>query len=188
MILRFFKRDGRRELIESAYTRIAQASRQPGLYMAADVPDTVEGRFECLSLHMVLVFRRLRALPEPAADFGQDLADAFFRSLDQSLREMGVGDLSVPKRMKTLAEAFYGRAHAYDAALDARDADALATVLARNVTGGEEPARRLAAYAIEAEAMLAGQDLDAIAASGPVFPTLAADAETETKPEPREAH
>lgn len=184
MILRFFKRDGRRELIETVYTRIAQASRQPGLYIAADVPDTVEGRFECLSLHMVLVFRRLRALPAPAADLGQDLADAFFRSLDQSLREMGVGDLSVPKRMKTLAEAFYGRAHAYDAALDARDADALAAVLARNVTGGEEPARRLAAYALEAEAGLSGQDLDGIVASGPVFPTVETETETETETRP----
>jgi len=180
MILRFFKRDGRRELIETVYTRIAQASRQPGLYVAGEVPDTVEGRFECLSLHMVLVFRRLRALPPPASDLGQDLADAFFRSLDQSLRQMGVGDLAVPKRMKTLAEAFYGRAHAYDAALDAGDAEALAAVLARNVTGGEEPARRLAAYAIEAEATLAGQDLDGMIASGPVFPAI----ETETTPEP----
>ncbi|WP_349368393.1 ubiquinol-cytochrome C chaperone family protein [Salinarimonas sp.] len=188
MILRFFRRDPRRELIESLYTRVAQAARQPGLYLDAGVPDTVEGRFECLALHVVLVFRRLRTLPAPASDVSQDLADAFFRSLDQSLREMGVGDLSVPKKMKTLAEAFYGRAHAYDAALDARDADALAAVLARNVTGGEEPAHRLAAYALEAEDALKGQDLDGILASGPVFPAL--DAEPgeapsgETAPDP----
>jgi cytochrome b pre-mRNA-processing protein 3 len=184
MILRFFRRDGRRELIESVYTRIAVASRQPGLYIASDVPDTVEGRFESLSLHMVLVFRRLRALPPPAADLSRDLAEAFFRSLDQSLREMGVGDLAVPKRMKTLAEAFYGRAHAYDAALDSGDADALAAVLARNVTGGEEPARRLAAYALEAENTLEGQDLDSITASGPVFPTVETEPQAEIHPQP----
>lgn len=181
MILRFFKRDPRRELIESLYTRIATASRQPGLYLGAEVPDTVEGRFECLSLHMVLTFRRLRGLPAPANDVGQDLADAFFRSLDQSLREMGVGDLSVPKKMKTLAEAFYGRARAYDPLLDARDEDGLAVSLARNVVGAEEPARRLAAYALEAEALLATQDLDAILAGGPAFPVI----ETSEAPEER---
>lgn len=174
MILRFFRRDRRRELIESLYTRIAQASRQPGLYLEAGVPDTVEGRFESLSLHVILTFRRLRALPAPAADVNQDLADALFRALDNSLREMGVGDLSVPKKMKTLAEAFYGRARAYDPLLDARDPEGLARALQRNVTGGEEPARRLSAYALEAEDRLGEQDLDAILASGPAFPTIAA--------------
>ncbi|MGP9819096.1 ubiquinol-cytochrome C chaperone family protein [Salinarimonas sp. NSM] len=172
MILRFFRRDPRRDLIEGLYTRIAQASRQPGLYLEAGVPDTVEGRFESLTLHMVLTFRHLRTLPEPAADVNQDLADALFRALDQSLREMGVGDLSVPKKMKTLAEAFYGRARAYDPLLDARDAEGLALALQRNVTGGEEPARRLAAYALAAQERLAGQDLDAILAAGPIFPTI----------------
>lgn len=180
MILRFFKRDPRRELIESLHTRIAVASREPGLYLEADVPDTVEGRFECLSLHMVLAFRRLRGLPAPADEIGQELADAFFRNLDQSLREMGVGDLSVPKKMKVLAEAFYGRARAYDPLLDARDAQGLAVSLARNVTGAEEPASRLAAYALEADDVLKGQDLDAILAAGPVFPTVAAQGESET--------
>ncbi|GGK49937.1 ubiquinol-cytochrome C chaperone family protein [Salinarimonas ramus] len=174
MILRFFRRDPRRELVESLYTRIAQASRQPGLYTEAEVPDTVEGRFECLSLHVILTFRHLRTLPAPAADVNQDLADALFRALDLSLREMGVGDLAVPKKMKTLAEAFYGRARAYDPLLDARDLEALAVSLQRNVTGGEEPARRLAAYALDAEAGLKGQDLDAILADGPIFPTLEA--------------
>ncbi len=171
--MRFFRRDRRRELVEGLYTRIAQASRQPGLYVDAGVPDTVEGRFESLSLHIVLTFRHLRTLPEPAADVNQDLADALFRALDQSLREMGVGDLSVPKKMKTLAEAFYGRARAYDPLLDARDSEGLALALQRNVTGGEDPARRLAAYALEAQDRLAAQDLDAILAAGPVFPTIA---------------
>ncbi|WP_029031741.1 ubiquinol-cytochrome C chaperone family protein [Salinarimonas rosea] len=172
MILRFFRRDPRRQLVEGLYTRIARASRQPGLYLEADVPDTVEGRFESLALHVVLTFRHLRTLPDPAADVNQDLADALFRALDQSLREMGVGDLAVPKKMKTLAEAFYGRARAYDPLLDAGDAEGLAVALQRNVTGGEEPARRLAAYALEAQDRLRGQDLDAILAAGPVFPTI----------------
>lgn len=172
MILRFFKRNQSRDLIESVYTRIAMASRHPGLYLSADVPDTVEGRFESLCVHMTLAFRRLRALPAPADDVGRDLVDAFFRALDESLREMGVGDLSVAKKMKPLAEAFYGRARTYDPLLDARDEAGLASALARNVTGGEEPAGRLAAYAMEAEAMLAGQDLDTILATGPVFPHI----------------
>jgi hypothetical protein len=98
-----FRRDPRRELVAGLYARVAGAARQRALYADLGVPDTVEGRFEALSVHMVLALRALRHKPDPAGDVARDLTDAFFRDLDASLREMGVGDTAVPKRMKTLA-------------------------------------------------------------------------------------
>ena len=170
MIFRFFRPDPSRVLVDTLVGRIAVAARQPGLYRTMGVPDTTEGRYEAYVLHMVLVLRRMRALPPPAADAAQEAIDTFFAGLDQALREMGVGDLAVPKKMKTLGEAFYGRARTYDPLLDARDADGLAAAFVRNVTGEEEPARALAAYALEADERLSAQDLDALFAAGPDFP------------------
>lgn len=170
MILRLFRRNSRRLVIASLYERVATSSRHPDLYLKLGIPDTVEGRFESLSLHVVLVLRTLRSRPSPADEVAADLADALFRDLDASLREMGVGDTAVPKRMKKLAEAFYGRARAYDAPLDARDEAALAAALGRNVQGSEAPAPALARYALVTDGALRAQDLDALLQAGPRFP------------------
>jgi cytochrome b pre-mRNA-processing protein 3 len=180
MILRLFGKDPRREAIAALYGRVAAASRAPGLYLQFGVPDTVEGRFESLSLHVMLVLRALRVLPPPADEVARDLADALFRDLDAALREMGVGDTSVPKRMKTLAEAFYGRARAYDAPLDAGDAKDLSESLGRNVLGREGPADPLARYALEADRRLRMQDLDGLLRDGPQFPDPDAVAREDT--------
>lgn len=126
---------------------------------------------------MILALRALRRLPEPAADVAGDLTDAFFRDLDAAHREMGVGDTTVPKRMKKLAAAFYGRAHAYDGPLDAADEAALAEALGRNALGGDIPARPLARYALAADKSLREADLAAILEHGPVFPDPEAFAE-----------
>ncbi|MGY2050932.1 ubiquinol-cytochrome C chaperone family protein [Methylobacterium sp. JK268] len=177
MLRNLFRReDGRRRAIEALHIRINAAARVPALYLDLGVPDTVEGRFEILCLHVILTLRGLRGLPAPAADIAQDLVDSVFAQLDASLRELGVGDLGVAKRMKKLAQAFYGRAQAYDDALDARDEAALAASLARNVLGGASPeaGRPLAAYVTAAAAALAGQDLDGLMAQGPVLPDPAA--------------
>ena len=121
-----FRKDPRRAVIAKLYRGIADTSRSPGLYGTLGIPDTLEGRFESVSLHTILVLRALRDLPPPADDVAKDLTDAFFQDIDASLREMGIGDTVVPKRMKKLAAAFYGRAHAYDGPLDAVDEPALA--------------------------------------------------------------
>lgn len=156
MIAGLFRRDNaRRRAVEGLHTAISAAARQPGLYTRLAVPDTVEGRFEALCLHVILVLRRLNRLPAPAADVAQDLVNSVFTQLDASLRELGVGDMGVGKRMKKLGAAFYGRATGYDAALDSGDAAALAVVLARNVLGGEGDAAGLAAYVLAADAALA---------------------------------
>lgn len=173
MILRFFRRqDARRRTVETLHLRINEAARAPGLYLALGVPDTVEGRFEALCLHVILVLRRLKRLPAPAGDVGQDLVDSVFAQLDASLRELGVGDVSVLKRMKKLGAAFYGRAGGYDAALDANDEEALAARLARNVLGTErtEAAIGLARYVMAAHSGLQADDLDALLRRGPRFP------------------
>jgi cytochrome b pre-mRNA-processing protein 3 len=133
MALRLFRKKFRREVIETLYQSIAAASREPFLYLDLGIPDTVEGRFEAVTLHVVLVLRRLRQLPSPADQVAQDLVDCFFRHLDASLRELAVGDLAVPRRMKTLGEAFNGRSRAYDRALNDEAGEGLATTLARNV-------------------------------------------------------
>jgi cytochrome b pre-mRNA-processing protein 3 len=169
VILSLFRRNPHRIALESLYDRVAGASRQPALFTDLGFPDTVEGRFESLALHVVLLLRRLRSLPPPAGEFAQDFVDTFFRRLDTSLRELGVGDMGVGKRMKKLAQSFYGRARAYDEPLDAGDAAALAAALGRNALGREEPAPSLAAYVMACERTLARQDLDEIMARGPVF-------------------
>jgi cytochrome b pre-mRNA-processing protein 3 len=180
MIFRLFGKDPRRLVIARLYERVATASRDPGLYLKLGIPDTVEGRFESLSLHVMLLLRTLRGRPSPADEVAADLADALFRDLDASLREMGIGDTTVPKRMKKLAEAFYGRARAYDGSLDAGDQTALAVTLGRNVQGSEAPAPALARYALAADLALKAQSLDALLQEGPHFPKP--DAFTEGTP------
>lgn len=160
MMLRLFRPDPRQAVIGPLHDRIVAAARRPLLYAELGIPDTLEGRFEALCLHVVLVLRRLRTLPAPADEIGQDLVDYVFRQLDRSLREMGVGDFGVPKRMKKLAQAFYGRAQAYAAALEAGDRAALAAALARNVLADGEPATPLADYALGLESALSGYALD----------------------------
>jgi cytochrome b pre-mRNA-processing protein 3 len=170
VIFSLFRKDPRRATIATLYRRISDASRNPGLYGVLGIPDTVEGRFESVSLHTILVLRALRNLPPPADDVAKDLTDAFFQDLDASLREMGIGDTVVPKRMKKLAAAFYGRAHAYDGALDAVDEPALAVALGRNAIGSDEPAHPLARYALAADRSLKTTALAGLLDQGHVFP------------------
>jgi cytochrome b pre-mRNA-processing protein 3 len=108
------------------------------------------------------------------------VTDEFFRDVEHSLRELGIGDMGVPKRMKKLAGMFYGRAATYGAALDAGDAEVLAAALARNVRPGVEAwpqAGELAAYVVAARDGLAAQPLPAICAGRLVFPPAGGTAE-----------
>jgi cytochrome b pre-mRNA-processing protein 3 len=120
-----------RPTIEAIYGMIVAQARLPAFYQRFGVPDTVNGRFDMVLLHLWLVLRRLRTCANGAA-LSQGLFDRFCSDMDDNLREMGVGDLTVPKRMQKFAEAFYGRTGAYDSALRAGGAE-LARALARNV-------------------------------------------------------
>ncbi len=162
-----FVRRNRLAPVERLHDSIAALSRERVLFTDFGVADTFEGRFELLALHLALVLRRLSQLPAPAADMAQELTDLAFHRLDQGLREIGIGDMGVPKRMKTLAKAFYGRAAAYDAALACGDRASLVGSLRRNVLdGGKGDADRLASRVEAIERQLAGLDLDAMLERG----------------------
>jgi cytochrome b pre-mRNA-processing protein 3 len=123
------------------YGAAVAAAREPFLYEALGVPDTLDGRFDLVCLHAFLLVRRLQATPEPGPALAQAVFDAMFSDMDVTLREMGVGDLSVGRRVRAMWEAFNGRAHAYRPALGAADDAALEAALVRNVwRGGAPPA------------------------------------------------
>jgi cytochrome b pre-mRNA-processing protein 3 len=147
-----------RGTIEGIYGMIVTQAREPVFYRNLGVPDTVNGRFDLLVLHLWMVLRRLKPI-EGGTGVAQTLFDRFCDDMDANLREMGVGDLTVPKRMQAFGEAFYGRAAAYDVALAAGQ-EPLAQSLCKNILNGEaiEKARRLAIYAEAAIATLAATD------------------------------
>jgi cytochrome b pre-mRNA-processing protein 3 len=149
------------------YQSVVDQSRAPGLYTDLGAPDTVEGRFEIYSLHVVLLLDRLRGHGDQAAETSQALFDTYVKALDHALREMGVGDLSVGKKMRKLGEAFFGRAKSYEAAFKALPAtEALEALLVRTVYAEADaaPTPRLTAYVLDQRATLAAQPLDRILA------------------------
>lgn len=167
------RRNPNREVIEALYARIVAAARQPHLYDAWSVPDTPLGRFEMLALHMFLVLHRLRGEGEAAHALAQDLTDAFFLEVDHSLRELGIGDMGIPRRMKRLARMFYGRAASYGADVDAGDRAALAAALARNVRPEDaawQHAAALADHVLSAHRGLAAQQTAALLAGRIAIP------------------
>ena len=145
------------------YAACAAAARRPAFYLALQVPDTVEGRFELYALHTLLVVLRLRGAEPSGKDVSQALFDALLLGLDDGLRDMGVGDLSVGKKMRKLGAALYGRAKNLDLALAADDSSELEAFLIRTVYAGAE-AGRLASWVRAAQAALAAEsDQDLLA-------------------------
>lgn len=135
-----------RRTIETIYGMIVTQAREPLFYRELGVADTVDGRFDVLVLHLWVVLRRMKTM-ENGVVLSQGLFDRFCEDMDGNLREMGVSDLKVPKRMQAFGEAFYGRSVAYDLAV-AEGQEALAVALRKNVldSGQIENARRLATY------------------------------------------
>ncbi len=164
--------------IEAIYGMIVTRAREPLFYRDLGVPDTVNGRFDLLVLHLWMVLRRVRPI-EAGEELSQALFDRFCEDMDGNLREMGVGDLTVPKRMQAFGEAFYGRTAAYDFAL-AAGREPLAQALCKNILNGEqiETARRLADYAETAIAALEGLSDVALRSGSFEFPSpVEADAQ-----------
>jgi cytochrome b pre-mRNA-processing protein 3 len=184
MILRAFRRGDPNRNVHGLYGVIVAQARSPAFYTHYGVSDSVEGRFELIVLHLVLVLGRLGAKRAAASErgpslgpgsaVGQRLFDVFCRDLDDNLREMGVGDLAVPRRMRQFGEAFYGRQAAYGAALAATDPQELEKVLARNILSradAGEKAAPLARYMRAAAAQLDAQPEDSLIAGRAVFPS-----------------
>lgn len=134
----FAKLFGRKRQISEAilirtYEAIVAAARQPAIFSQWNVPDTPLGRYESLSLHMILFLRRTKDAAGGLPALGQEVVEEFFKDVDHSLRELGIGDASVPKRMKKLARMFYGRAASYDGPIGMEDAKGLTDALTRNI-------------------------------------------------------
>jgi cytochrome b pre-mRNA-processing protein 3 len=153
-----------RGTIETIYGMIVAQAREPLFYQSLGVPDTVNGRFDMVLLHLWIVLRQMKRVANDSV-LAQALFDRFCSDMDHNLREMGTGDLAVPKRMQEFGQAFYGRSAAYDLALTAGE-EPLAQALCKNIFNGGQiaMARLLAAYVEQALAALA--PLDAAALSG----------------------
>ncbi len=179
-IRRIFDRHRRDNAAHGLYVAIIAQARLPDFYLRLGVPDTLDGRFDLIVAHAFLVMRRLKqesgTATEEARALSQALFDLMFADMDQNLREIGVGDMSVGKKVKQMARAFYGRVASYEDGLAApADSDVLEAALGRNlygtVAGGADPGAvaAVAAYLrLQAEA-LSGQDMTGLLAGKVAF-------------------
>lgn len=154
------------ESARSLYAGIVAQARQPEFFAACGLPDTVDGRFDLLVLHVFLVMHRLKQDRARTADLSQALFDVFFQDMDESLRELGAGDMGIGRRIKAMAEGFYGRILAYEQALG-QGGDALEVCVRRNLYGAadadREQVRAVARYVRDEVAALAGQEVERLA-------------------------
>ncbi len=151
------KSAARKEFAARLEAQLVSRARAPVFFRSLNVPDTVDGRFDLVALHGWLVLARLKETGMEAA--AQALTDILFIGFDEALREQGVGDMGMGRRMKAFAGAFFGRLTAYSGA---KDEAMLAEALAKNVWRGaviDDHARALAAYVVSARAALAAGDL-----------------------------
>ncbi|MEQ8745620.1 ubiquinol-cytochrome C chaperone family protein [Pyruvatibacter sp.] len=164
-------------VLDALYGVIMAQARDPYFYAQLGVPDTVEGRFDMVTLHTYLVNARLRGGGEAAQALSQDLFDHMFRDMDHALREMGVGDMGIGKRIQKMASKFYGRTDAYEKALADADPAALRDAVGRNIYAGVAPnptgVAVIAAYIRQARADLGIQSLDRLMEGELHFPAIA---------------
>ncbi len=150
--------DKNRLAIEALHEQVVLAARQEGFYMQYGIEDVFDSRFETFLLMVTLVLRRLYRLPAPAAEVAQDLVDTMIRHFDITLRQEGIGDVAVPKRIKKYAQAFAGRFSAYNGALDAADDTSMRASLTRNL-GESVAADRLMRFILATESQFKACDL-----------------------------
>ncbi len=172
------RRRARAETASRHYAAIVAHARTPYFYSRMDVADSVDGRFDMIALHVVLLTRRLDRIRPEGPKLGQAMFGVVFDDMDRNLREMGVGDLGVGRRVKTMAKALFGRARAYGDALDGKGD--LEAAVARNIyrAGEERPAAvpAMAGYVRAAAAALDAQDDDALLSGHAVWPDPAGTA------------
>jgi len=152
---------------QALYARAVEQSRLPTLYADFGAPDTVEGRFEVYTLHVVLLLDRLRREGRGTGEVSQALFDTYVKALDHALREMGVGDLAVGRKMRKLGEAFYGRGKSYDAAFAPLPDTAMLEALLTRTVYADLPTsrlRELVAYVLAQRAFLSDQPVETLLA------------------------
>jgi cytochrome b pre-mRNA-processing protein 3 len=165
MIFQFFKRDKENPIARRLYEAIVAQARHPVFYADLHVPDSVMGRFDMIILHAILLFRRLKDQGEEADDLAQAVYDWMWKDIDRSIRELGVGDPSVPKRMKLLTGNYFARLEAYNKAFDTSSEDALKQAFKRffNAETMTDTMRgKLAQYALSSEKSLQEQHISDI--------------------------
>lgn len=165
------RRNSYRDAAERAYAGVVAHARRPEFFTGGGVPDTLDGRFELVCLHAFLYLHRLKG-EASAGGVSQAFFDTMFADFDRSLREIGTGDLSVGRQVNRMAEAFYGRIHAYEDGL-AGDDPALEAALTRNLygttTASPELVIRMAAYMRREAARLTTEPGAALIAGDVVF-------------------
>lgn len=173
MLERLFRRGAEERVVANLYGALVDQARARAFFARCGVPDSLDGRFDMIVLHAFLVMHRLKGQGAAADAFAQRLFDFMFADMDHALREMGVGDLSVGKKVKAMARAFYGRVVAYERALAATGDDDLLDALDRNLYGTVEPdeaGKRLMANYLRREVKsLAAQPIDRIIAGVVAF-------------------
>jgi cytochrome b pre-mRNA-processing protein 3 len=186
MLKRIFRGDRQAKPARELYEITVEQARAPAFYTDLGVPDTIDGRFELIALHVFLVMQRLKREPDGGPDLAQALFDVMFADMDAALREMGAGDLGVGRRVKTMAKGFLGRISAYEAGLAAAgeaapgsapgpaSGSALEAAMRRNLYGTAEPdpamLAAMAGYARAAAGLLAGQPGAGLLAGRVQFP------------------
>ncbi len=170
-LFNFFRSRRRRaEQAANLYSGAVAQARHPVFITHYGVPDTVDGRFDLIILHIMLLVRRMRANGKEAAGLSQEILNLLFADMDRNLREMGIGDLSVGKHVKKMAKAFYGRAETWETGLDDGDLEsALNAILYR--AGEPQPAhtRAMADYVRAQDRHLSGQGLDVFVTETPHY-------------------
>ena len=176
MFKSLFDRKGIRNDAEKLYAAIVERTRTPVFYEEFGVADTVEGRFELLTLHTFLILKRLKRDGEGANELSQATFDIMFENVDLNLREVGIGDIGLARRIKKMAEGFFGRVDVYERAMDALDSEALKAALARNLFSKMDPSDRaleaVSRYVIACSEKLAGMSVEEILSGQEAFAAL----------------
>src|SRR5215472_7337773 len=173
-----FRAAGEARAAGALYAAVVAQAREPRFFSTLGVPDTLDGRFESVVLHIFLVAQRLKSEPsKAAAGLSRALLESFVTDMDRSLREMGAADLGVGRRVTAMAEGLYGRLRAYEAALEESGDAALEAALRRNLYGtvdtpDEAALTAVCRYVRRQHAALASQTIAALQAGRVAFLAL----------------
>lgn len=191
MILRLIRnRAEKKRTAQQFYGSIVAQARREEFYRCWHVPDTINGRFDMIVLHLFLVLRRLHQEGEDGTQAGRLIIEAFFSDMDNSVREQGAGDLAVPKHVRKMADAFYGRLLSYKKSEESGDRKMLVEALKRNffpdLAGGEngqetQTAEAIARYMQDAKESLRNMSFERLRTGPIAFPKILPDARASEK-------
>ena len=177
MLQWFRRRAERSRRAGELYGGVVTAARQPFFYKDMGVPDTPEGRFELVALHLFLALEALKQRGPQQLEVTRQTIEAFVSDMDDCMREMGVGDFTVPKKVKRAAAAFYERAGAYRRGLSEAQKSVLEKSLSTYVFAGRQEdgngLSALAGYVRNAASALAAEQFDVLCANGNLVKLLA---------------